>query len=535
MIKDGKILLGKGDNEVYMFPRMANRHGLIAGATGTGKTVTLKVLAEAFSDLGVPVFVADIKGDLAGTCKKGEYNDNIASRVENLGLEGFANKAYPVRFFDVFGEKGHPVRATVSDMGPTLLARLMNLTEVQEGVLNIVFHIADDNNLLLVDLKDLRAMLSYVGENAKAFTVDYGNITKQSVGAIQRALLLLEDEGGDKFFGEPMMEMSDLLACEEDKGIISIMHCVKLAQSPRVYSTFLLWMLSELFENLPEEGDLEKPKMVFFFDEAHMLFDEAPKELIQKVEQTVRLIRSKGVGVYFVTQNPMDVPDSVLAQLNNRIQHSLRAYTPAELKNVKAAAQSFRANPAFDTETVITELKTGEALVSCLQEDGRPAIVEKATICPPQSYMGAIDDERRTILIESSDLFGKYEDAVDRTSAYEVIKENATKAEEVEEEVVEEATEKKATTKKAAAKKETAKKDTKKSSSKRGVVERAATNAMSTLTRETAKDLFDSMILGKDTSKRQSSMEKATKSALRTLSGEVGKQLSRGLFGVLKK
>lgn len=528
MLKDHKILIGKGDKEVYLSPKMANRHGLIAGATGTGKTVTLKVLAEAFSDLGVPVFVADIKGDLAGTCKKGEMNDNISSRVEKLGLEGFNTKAYPVRFFDVFGEKGHPVRSTVSDMGPTLLARLMGLTEVQEGVLNIVFHIADDNNLLLIDLKDLRAMLSFVGDHAKEFTTDYGNVSKQSIGAIQRALLLLEDEGGDKFFGEPMMEMDDLLATEGNKGIISILHCVKLANSPLVYSTFLLWMLSELFENLPEEGDMDKPKMVFFFDEAHMLFDEAPKELIQKVEQTVRLIRSKGVGVYFITQNPMDVPNSVLAQLNNRIQHSLRAYTPAELKNVKAAAESFRANPNFDTEAVITELKTGEALVSCLEEDGRPAVVEKATICPPQSYMGAIDDERRSILIETSELYGKYEEAIDRESAYEVIK-NAN------EENVEENTEEKVVEKKAKAKKTTKEKTTKKASNKRSLVERAATNAMSTLTRETAKDLFDSMILGKDTSKRQSSVEKATKSVIRTLSGEMGKQISRGLFGVLKR
>lgn len=535
MIKDGKILIGKGENEVYLSPKMANRHGLIAGATGTGKSVTLKVLAEAFSDLGVPVFLADIKGDLAGTCKKGEMNENVSSRVEALGLEEFKNKAYPVRFFDVFGEKGHPVRATISDMGPTLLARLMDLTEVQEGVLNIVFHIADDNNLLLLDLKDLRAMLSFVGEHAKEFTTDYGNITKQSVGAIQRALLLLEDEGGDVFFGEPMMDMEDLLACEEDKGIISIMHCVKLAQNPRLYSTFLLWMLSELFENLPEIGDMDKPKMVFFFDEAHMLFDEAPKALIQKIEQTVRLIRSKGVGVYFITQNPMDVPESVLAQLNNRVQHSLRAYTPAELKNVKAAAQSFRKNPAFDTETVITELKTGEALVSCLLEDGSPSIVEKATICPPQSYIGAIDDERRTVLIETSELYGKYENMVDRTSAYEAIK-NAEKQEEAAEEetVKETVVEKKAKEKKETAK--TTKTTTaKKTSSKKSVVERAATNAMSTLTRSAAQDLFDSVILGKDTSKRQSSVEKATKSALRTLSGEMGKQLSRGLFGVLKK
>lgn len=507
MLENGKILVGKGEKSVYLEPSMANRHGLIAGATGTGKTVTLKVLAEAFSDLGVPVFMADIKGDLAGTCKKGEASENVMGRVEKLGLEGFEFKSYPVRFFDVFQEGGHPVRSTVSDMGPVLLSRLLELTEVQEGVLNIVFHIADDNDLLLVDLKDLRSMLTYVGEHAKEFTVDYGNITKQSIGAIQRKLLQLQDEGGDMFFGEPMMDMKDMLSTEEDKGVISILNCEKLYQKPLVYSTFLLWILSELFENLPEVGDCDKPKMIFFFDEAHLLFDDAPKALIQKIEQTVKLIRSKGVGVYFVTQNPMDVPDSVLAQLNNRIQHSLRAYTPAEMKNVKAAAQSFRENPAFDTVEVITELKTGEALVSCLDVDGKPSVVEKATICPPQSFMGAIDTDRRKSVIEYSELYGKYEEAVDNATAYEALQEVF----EAENKVT-----------------------SKKSSTKKSVVERAATNAMSTLTRETAKDLVDSMLLGKDTSRRQSSIQKAANSALRTLSGELGKTVTRGLFSILK-
>ena len=507
MLENRKILIGKGEKPVYLEPSMANRHGLIAGATGTGKTVTLKVLAEAFSDLGVPVFMADIKGDLAGTCKKGEASENVMGRVEKLGLEGFELKGYPVRFFDVFGEAGHPVRSTISDMGPVLLSRLLELTEVQEGVLNIVFHIADDNNLLLIDLKDLRSMLTYVGEHAKEFTVEYGNITKQSIGAIQRKLLQLEDEGAAKFFGEPMMEMTDLISSEEDKGVISILHCTKLYQKPLLYSTFLLWMLSELFENLPEVGDCDKPKMIFFFDEAHLLFDDAPKALIQKIEQTVKLIRSKGVGVYFITQNPMDVPNSVLSQLNNRIQHSLRAYTPAEIKNVKAAADSFRANPAFDTASVITELKTGEALVSCLDEDGKPSVVEKATICPPQSYMGAIDDERRKSVIEYSELYGKYEEAVDNETAYEALQEVF----EAENKVT-----------------------AKKGSSKKSVVERAATNAMSTLTRETTKDLVDSFLLGKDTSRRQSSVQKAANSAIRTLSGELGKTLTRGIFGILK-
>lgn len=507
MLENGRILIGKGEKSVYLEPSMANRHGLIAGATGTGKTVTLKVLAEAFSDLGVPVFMADVKGDLAGTCKKGEASDNVMNRVEKLGLEGFELKGYPVRFFDVFGESGHPVRSTISDMGPVLLSRLLELTEVQEGVLNIVFHIADDNNLLLIDLKDLRSMLTYVGEHAKEFTVEYGNITKQSVGAIQRKLLQLEDEGGDLFFGEPMMDMKDMVSMEGDKGVISVLHCEKLYQKPLLYSTFLLWMLSELFENLPEVGDCDKPKMIFFFDEAHLLFDDAPKALIQKIEHTVKLIRSKGVGVYFITQNPMDIPDSVLSQLNNRIQHSLRAYTPAEIKNVKAAAQSFRENPAFNTADVITELKTGEALVSCLDEDGKPSIVEKATICPPQSYMGAIDADRRKSVIEYSELYGKYEETVDNETAYEALQEVF----EAENKVT-----------------------AKKGSSKKSVVERAATNAMSTLTRETTKDLVDSFLLGKDTSRRQSSVQKAANSAIRTLSGELGKTLTRGLFGILK-
>lgn len=515
MLEGNRILLGKAqEKSIYLLPEMANRHGLIAGATGTGKTVTLKVLAEAFSDMGVPVFLADVKGDLGSLCKKGLDNDNVNSRVEKMGLEGFNYKSFPVRFFDVFQEGGHPVRATISEMGPQLLSRLMDLTEVQQGVLNIVFRIADDNGLILSDLKDLRSMLQYVGEHKKDYAESYGNITTATVGAIQRAMLLLEDNGGNLFFGEPQLELKDWLSLADDgRGYINILHCVKLFQSPLLYSTFLLWLLSELFENLPEVGDSDKPKIVFFFDEAHLLFDDAPKALVQKIEQTVKLIRSKGVGVFFITQNPMDIPDSVLAQLSNRVQHALRAYTPAELKVVRAAAESFRENPEFVTKDVIIELKTGEALVSCLDEEGRPEIVQRTMICPPQSFMDTLDDDRRAAVIASSDLYGKYEESIDEESAYESLEVIRAQEEELEASV----------------------KAKKKVTTKKGVVERAATNAMSTLTRETTKDLVDSILLGKDTSRRQSSVQKAANSAIRTLSGELGKTLTRGLFGILKK
>ena len=509
MLDNGRILIGKGEKPVYLEPTMANRHGLIAGATGTGKTITIKVLAESFSEMGVPVFLADIKGDLAGTCKKGEESEGVLKRVDKLALDNFDFKSFPVRFYDVFGEKGHPIRTTVSDMGPILLSRLLNLTEIQTGVLNIVFHIADDSDLLLIDLKDLRSMLTFVGNHLNEFTLEYGNMTKQSIGAIQRALLVLEDEGGNLFFGEPMMDINDFLALDKGKGIINILDCVKLYRKPTVYTTFLIWLLSELFENLPEVGDLDKPKMIFFFDEAHLLFDDAPKMLVQQIEQTVKLIRSKGVGVYFATQNPTDIPDAVLAQLNNRIQHSLRAYTPAEIKKVKSAAQSFRENPNFDTTEVITELKTGEALISCLDSEGLPAVVERTTVCPPQSFMGTIDDQRRNAVIQSSDIYGKYEEIIDRESAYEKL-----------DEVLE---------------REYQEKNAPKQSSKRNVYERAATNAMSTFTRETTKDLVDSIIYRKDTSRRKSSVQKAADSAIRTISGEFGRKLSRGLFDIFKK
>lgn len=519
MLDNGKILLGKANNKsVHLLAELANRHGLIAGATGTGKTVTLKVLAEGFSDLGVPVFLADIKGDVSGLCKKGEASEKVLQRIEQLGLENFQFKGYPVRFFDVFQKAGHPIRCTISEMGPELLSRLMNLTEVQSGVLNIVFRIADDMDLKLIDLKDLRSMLQYVAEHNKDYTAQYGNVSKQSVGAIQRAMLVLEDNGGDLFFGEPELDLNDWMQQAEDgRGYINILHGVELVQTPLLYSTFLLWLLSELFENLPEVGDLDKPKMVFFFDEAHYLFNDAPKVLIQKIEQTVKLIRSKGIGVYFITQNPSDLPDAVLAQLSNRIQHALRAYTPAEMKSIKAAADSFRVNPEFDTKEVLCELQTGEALVSCLDEKGRPSVVERTMICPTQSYMAAIDQSRRKAVITSSDLYGKYEELVDNESAYELLEAMN------EEESVEEKT------------KQATIKTTKKTTKKKSVVERAATNAMSTLTRETTKDLIDTFVFNKDTSRRQSSVQKAANSAIRTLSGELGKSISRGLFGVLKK
>ncbi|MDO4876099.1 MAG: DUF853 family protein, partial [Oscillospiraceae bacterium] len=365
MKDEGKIWLATGDERVYLNPAMANRHGLIAGATGTGKTVTLKVIAESFSDLGVPVFLADIKGDLSGMCKPGAENKHIRRSIDTMHIENFDYTSYPVRFFDVYAKNGHPVRTTISDMGPELLARLLGLNETQSGVLRIIFRIADDKGLLLLDLKDLRSMVQYVGDNANEFKLTYGNVSSQSVGAIQRALLTLEDEGGDIFFGEPALDLVDWFDWDaEGRGVMNILECQELFQHPLLYSTFLLWMLSELYEMLPEAGDLDKPKIAFFFDEAHLLFNDAPKALLEKVEQVVRLIRSKGVSVWFISQNPSDIPESVLGQIGNRVQHALRAYTPNEQKNLRYAARSFRVNPKFDTETVLQELATGEALVS---------------------------------------------------------------------------------------------------------------------------------------------------------------------------
>jgi len=411
----------KSQSPLVILPNMANRHGLIAGATGTGKTVTLQVMAEQFSAIGVPVFMADVKGDLTGISQPGTPHPKIDERRQLLGLE-FVPAGCPTTIWDVFGEQGHPVRATISEMGPLLLSRIFNLNDTQEGVLSLVFKIADDNGLLLLDLKDLRAALSYVGENASQFTTDYGNISPASIGAIQRGLLALEQQGGDKFFGEPALALDDLMQTDNGKGVINILVADKLLSSPRLYSTFLLWMLSELFENLPEVGDREKPKLVFFFDEAHLLFNESPKELLDKIEQVVRLVRSKGIGVYFVTQNPLDIPDTVLGQLGNRVQHALRAYTPRDQKAVRAAAQTFRENPTLRVETVITELGVGEALISFLDEKGRPTIVERAYVCPPQSQIGPISPEQRATLLQTSLVAGTYEKAVDRESAFEKLR-----------------------------------------------------------------------------------------------------------------
>ena len=422
-----------GDQRVYLNPQMANRHGLISGATGSGKTITLKVLAESFSSMGVPVFLADVKGDIAGMCLPGQDSPDMRQRIVKFGLgsTGFDYQAFPTRFFDVYGEQGHPVRTTVSEMGPELLARLLGLTEVQTGVLSIVFQVADDEGLLLLDLKDLRLMLQHVGDNAKEYKLSYGNVSSASVGAIQRALLQLEQAGGNMFFGEPALDIEDWFSLDESgRGYINILDCTKLFLSPLLYSTFLLWMLSELYESLPEEGDLDKPKMVFFFDEAHLLFEDAPKSLLQKIEQVVRLIRSKGVGVFFVTQLPTDIPENVLAQLGNKFQHALRAYTPNEQKAVRSAAKSFRQNPDFDCAEAITQLETGEALVSCLDASGAPTVVQRAYILPPESAMGAIDLPVRAQVMAASPLYAKYAEAVDNESAYELLTARYTEIEE---------------------------------------------------------------------------------------------------------
>ncbi len=414
------------EKELAFVPKMANRHGLITGATGTGKTITLQTMAETFSDMGVPVFAADIKGDLSGVAKIGGNKESVIKRVDGYKLKekGFEFKAFPVQFWDVFGEQGHPVQTTISELGPLLLERLLMLNETQGAVLNLIFKIADENDLLLLDLKDLQKMLQYVGDNRAEFITTYGNISTASVGSIQRNLARLEAEGGTQFFGEPALDISDLIKTDHNgKGMINILAADKLMNSPRIYTTFLLWMLSNLYENLPEVGDMEKPKLVFFFDEAHLLFNDMPQILLEKVEQIVRLIRSKGVGVYFITQNPADIPDRILGQLGNRVQHALRAYTPNDQKAVKVAANTFRPNPKFDTETAITELQTGEALVSFLDEKGAPNPVERAFILPPEGQVGPITPEERTRLIQSSLLYGIYEKDIDRISAFEIISE----------------------------------------------------------------------------------------------------------------
>ena len=422
-MSDILLYVSHGALPLCMNARMANRHGLIAGATGTGKTVSLQVIAEAFSDQGVPVLMADVKGDLSGIGKPGLMNKVIASRTEEFGLEDFAFQSYPVSFYDVFGQKGHPFRTTISGMGPLLLSRLLNLNDVQSGALNLVFRIADEKGWLLIDMKDLRSMLEHVGQNSKLYTTSYGSVSSMSIGAIQRGLLALEDQGGNLFFGEPDFDINDLIRTQGSKGVISIIAADKLMSSPVLYSTLLLWLLSDVYEKLPEVGDLSKPKLVFFFDEAHLLFNDSPKVLTDKIEKIVRLIRSKGVGVYFISQTPSDIPDSVLGQLGNRIQHALRAYTPRDQKSVKVAAQTFRPNPSLNTEQVITELGVGEALVSFLDEAGRPSIVERAMMLPPHSQIGPLTDDEREVLIKKSTLYGKYENYFDRISAYEILEE----------------------------------------------------------------------------------------------------------------
>lgn len=500
---------GEAQNEAQvLLLNRANRHGLVAGATGTGKTVTLQILAEGFSNAGVPVFCADVKGDLSGIALSGTHkhklHEKLVSRAEKIGFEDFGYGSSPAVFWDVFGKMGHPVRTTISEMGPVLLSRLMDLTDVQEGVLTIAFEYADANDMLLLDLKDLRKLLVHMSDKevAAEISAEYGNVAKASVGAIQRDLLVLEREGADQFFGEPALELSDIMTTTRDgRGVINVLDSTTLINSPRLYSTFLLWLLSELFEQLPEVGDPDKPKLVFFFDEAHLLFKDAPRALLEKVEQVVRLIRSKGVGVFFVTQNPRDLPESVLAQLGNRIQHALRAYTPSERKGVRAAAQSFRENPTFDTEEVITDLGVGEALVSTLDAKGRPQMVQRTLIRPPSSQLGPATDAERAAIMKDSPVAGKYDAAIDRESAYEILEKReddaALAAEKLEQEEAKAEAAEKAAAEKA--------KSRKKSSS------------------------------GRRRSSRMTSTEKATSTVMRTAAREVTKYLLRGILGGRKR
>ncbi len=553
MFIDNKIWMAQSDKNLYLLPKMANRHGIIAGATGTGKTVTMKVMAESFSDMGVPVFLCDIKGDLSGMCMPGVLSDNLAERIKGFGIENFAFKSYPTRFWDIFGEQGHPVRVSVSEMGPTLLGRLFGLTEIQTGVLNIVFRVADDNGLLLLDLKDLRAMLQYVGDNRAEFTTEYGNVSAASIGAIQRALLAFEDEGGDQFFGEPSLDINDWMRTDAaGRGYINILTSKRLIASPLVYSTFLLWMMTELYEQLPEVGDPDKPRMIFFFDEAHLLFNDAPKALVQKIVQVVKLIRSKGVGIYFISQSPSDIPNDVLAQLSNRVQHALRAYTPAEQKAVRAAAKAFRINDSFNTETALSELAVGEALVSFLDEDGIPTIVERARILPPQSLMGEATKSAIDALINGTELDQKYRASYDRESAYEIITKanielEAQRAKEAEEEAARKAAEKeaaaaekaaakeaaaaeKAAAKEAAAKEKAAQKEAEK---KKKVAQQAINNAASSVVSSVSTNIVNSVTGGKTTS-AGTIAKRAARNALSSVMRSGSSAIIRGLFGIKK-
>lgn len=491
------LFVAGGERRNLLLPRYANRHGLIAGATGTGKTVTLQVLAEGFSSAGVPVFVADVKGDLSGLSQAGEEKPKLVERARGLGIGDHSFVAAPVIFWDLFGEKGHPVRATVSEMGPLLLGRLLDLNEVQAGVLNIVFQVADDQGMLLIDLKDLRAMLAFVAENASEVGSTYGNVSKASVGAIQRGLLTLEQQGGDRFFGEPALDLADLmLAAPDGAGAINVLAADTLMRSPRLYATFLLWLLSELFEELPEVGDLDKPKLVFFFDEAHLLFDDAPKALVDKVEQVVRLIRSKGVGVYFVTQNPLDIPEEILGQLGNRIQHALRAYTPRDQKAVRAAAQTFRSNPALDTEEAITELGVGEALVSLLGDKGVPEIVDRALVAPPRSRIGPASATERDAVLADSPLAGVYDEAVDRESAFEQLQARAPR--------------------------EAPQRGT-------GRWERPGGPRRRTVEEKPQKSTVERVLFGDG--RRQGLAEAVAKSAMRSVGRRIGNEIARGILG----
>ena len=486
--------------DLFLLPALVNRHGCITGATGTGKTVTLQVIAQALSDSGVPVFMADVKGDLSGMAKAGAASTKLKQRLDSLGIAEPQWAATPVTFWDVYGQQGHPVRATISDMGPLLLARMLNLNDTQQGVLQLVFKIADDNGLLLLDLKDLRAMLQHVGDNAASFQTEYGNISAASIGAIQRGLIGIGEQGGEQFFGEPMLNIDDLIQTDgSGNGIVNILAADKLMNAPRLYSTFLLWMLSELFERLPEVGDLDKPKLVFFFDEAHLLFSEAPKPLLQKIEQVVRLIRSKGVGVFFVTQNPLDIPDTVLGQLGNRVQHALRAYTPRDQKAVQAAADTFRANPELNTAQVISELGVGEALVSFLDEKGRPNIVERAFILPPASQIGPITDDERKQLIAASIVAGVYEAAIDRESAYEILKGRAAAA-----------------------------------PAAKGGADSGADSSSAASTSSWGS-VLGGLLGGGGSGRKDTVVQAVVKSAARTIGSQVGRELIRGVLGSLLK
>ena len=517
---------------ISLVGKMANRHGLIAGATGTGKTVTLQVLAETFCQAGVPCFMADMKGDLSGISQVGKLSGFIQKRLPEFGIEDPQFQSCPVRFFDVYGEQGHPMRATISDMGPDLLGRLMELNETQTGVLNIVFKIADDNGLLLDDLKDLRAMLNFVGQNAAEFTTQYGNVSTASIGAIQRALLGLENQGADLFFGRPYFDIFDLLQCEGGKGVMNVLAADKLMLKPKLYSTFLLWLLSELYSTLPEVGDMDLPKLVFFFDEAHMLFEDTSKALQSKIEQVIRLIRSKGVGIYFVTQSPTDIPEDILGQLGNRVQHALRAYTPKDQKAVKVAAETFRANPEFDTYEAILQLETGEALVSFLDEKGAPSVVERAKILFPLSQIGAITEDQRATIIKQSRLWGRYDNVVDRESAYEILVAATAEAERQKAELE---AQKQAEKEAAIQAKEEAKAEKEKAKKKKNsIASKVLRSVITAVTGVVAASVADSVSGTKKksgTSTTKKAVQKATKSATSTIT----KELTRSILGNLIK